>query len=121
MRRHVHTLSIGGIDCEFQVKLADVYIFFSEWNKVITRFNKPGDPAYIAATNRVMSRVVYRCMIKRGIWPFRKPYRSRRHMMQSLLKEEYSAFSNFVALHILNDGEDKKKEERIPEIDADGD
>jgi hypothetical protein len=117
MKNYVHILSIGGIDCQFQVRLADVYAFFKEWNRVITRFKNPGDPAYIAATNRAMSRIVYKSMIKRGVWPFRKPYRSRRHMMRSLLKEEYSDFSNFVALHILNDGEDKKKAE-TPEGDA---
>jgi hypothetical protein len=58
---------------------------------------------------------IWKCLIKRGIWPFKKPFRSLRKMISEIEIDEAGDLINFVGKRMLrmkefeSDGDDKKK------------
>jgi len=119
--KFVHKLSIGGIEHPLQLKLIHINDFFKKYNRILVenQINKTDTPAIISEkakkitlkVNNIIAKAVFKSMFKRGFLFWKKPFRSSRHMIRELLKEEYMDFSSFVADNILNEKkeDDKKK------------
>ena len=112
--KYIHTLSIGGEERKLKIKLVDVYWFFDKYNKLLIKYkNRYDDPKYTQEVNSALNNVVYKSLISTGFLFWKKPFRSRRQMVLSILKEEYPAYSAFIADNILNDITKKKKNQPI--------
>lgn len=109
--KYIHILSIGGEERKLKLKMVDLYWFFDKYNKLLIKYKDDfHNPKYTQDVNTVINEVVFRSLISTGFLFWKKPFWSRRQMVRSLLKEEYEAYSSFIADNILNDGTKKKKE-----------
>lgn len=111
-------IKIGGVECSARVKYKHVFGFYKAFNKELKKFSKKD----IALKNTIIPNefffgVVWKCLDKSGIWPFRKPYRSKKHMADSLLKDEVADMIQFVSRFVLDlkgtEEESKKKQENL--------
>ena len=111
--KYIHYLSIGGIERPLQLKLITINKFFIKWNKLISKYkDNPNSSIYTLKLNDLLNDVVYDSLFKEGYFFFKKPFRSRKHMIRSLLTEEYEAYSNFIADRILNEKKQTKKKQK---------
>jgi hypothetical protein len=115
----VKFFKVGGIERSARVKYKHVFGFFKSFNKEIKKHGKQD----VARKNTVISNefffgVLWKCLDKSGMWPFRKPFRSQRHMSDSILYDELPDIIQFVSRFVLDlkvtkesDEESKKKQE----------
>ncbi|PKL35873.1 MAG: hypothetical protein CVV44_20365 [Spirochaetae bacterium HGW-Spirochaetae-1] len=141
----MQTIKIGGVDREIILRHRQVNRFKRQYNRIYSyRFNKLVNDTYpdkkvlkgmsqeemtelVKKNAEIFNRAsfsipdwfwyktVYRSLVKRGLWPVRRPYRSWREMAQDIRKDEYFAIVHFVASEILDlnvpvVNVDKKKE-----------
>lgn len=61
--------------------------------------------------NYVFFQMLYKLLEKRGVWPFKKPFRSFRHMCKSIEKDEVEDMVYFINVNIFDMPvkEDKQK------------
>jgi hypothetical protein len=111
-------IKIGGQECSVRVKYKHVFGFFKEFNKILAKFKKK-DIALkqMVIPNEFFFKVLWKCVDKKGIWPFRKPFRSKKHMADSILYDELAEVIQFVSRFVLDikgtEEEGKKKQEIV--------
>lgn len=113
MRNDIINISIGGREYPTHVLYKDVEGFFVSFNKILKK-NK--GKAGLKIPNEYFFSVLWKCLVKEGFLFWKKPFRSKRHMVNSLLFSEISAVTVFISKHILKFEDDaadesKKKQE----------
>lgn len=128
----MQTIKIGGVDREIILRHRQVNRFKRQYNRIYSyQFNKLVNDTYpdkkvlkglsqdemmelVKKNANIFSQasfsipdwfwyqIVYVSLVKRGVWPFRRPYRSWRDMAQDIRKDEYFAIVHFVASQILD-------------------
>jgi len=113
-------IKIGGVERSVRVKYKHVFGFFKAFNKELKKFKKK-DIALkqMVIPNEFFFNVLWKCLDKSGVWPVQKPFRSKRHMADSLLYDELPDVIQFVSRFVLDlkaEGqteEDCKKKQEI--------
>lgn len=113
-------IKIGGVECSVRVKYKHVFGFYKAFNKELAKFTKK-DVALkkMVIPNEFFFAVVWKCLDKSGIWPVRKPFRSKQHMAGSILYDELQDIIQFVSRFVLDINgnvpaeESKKKQENL--------
>lgn len=107
-------ISIGGVEYPVRVLYKDVENFFKGFDKILR--NSKGKPK-VKIPNKFFFGVLWKCLVKDGYLMFKKPFRSKRHMINSLLYTEIPEITTFVSKHVLKfeddaaDPESKKKQD----------
>lgn len=111
------TIKIGGEDREYRLFYRDVFKFdarFKAVGRLIKDYQAQGKTYNL---DKFIFWCVWKSLTKRGVWPFRKPFRSMAHMIKRLEADEYQGCCDFVASAVLpkpKDGEAEKKNQGKP-------
>lgn len=105
------TIKIGGQDYDYEVLYNDIPIFMSRWNAIYwlckrefkKRTGKEYDPTSdsLIIPNQFYFWVCWKCLVKRGWWPFKKPFRSMRQMIKHIRKDEFQKMVTLAGHDIL--------------------
>jgi hypothetical protein len=118
--RTIETISIGGEDREVKLRMIIVSKILVLYNKVfflsvrdkekrIGRKLKDSDSVVIP--NYFYFWSIWKILVKKGFWPFRRPFRSRRKMIKEILSDEFVKMVTFIGEKVLNtQSEDKEQE-----------
>lgn len=115
------TVLIGGIEREVKLKYLKSEKILKKYRKYydIERrhfyqengyaFNPNNKEHSLIIPNKFFFWSVWTCLIKKGIWPFRKPYRTMSSMVRDINRDEYEKIISFTGSYIFATGEDKKQ------------
>lgn len=105
-------IKIGGIDRAIRVRYVDVAKLLMRWNIIYglckKQFLKENGREFIPDKDSIIIPhhfyfwSIWKCLVKRGFWPFRKPYRSMRQMIKDIDKNELNEMVIFVGQKILD-------------------
>jgi len=90
-------IKIGGVEYATKVLYKDVESFLKSFNKILKKNKKPG----LKIPNTYFFNTLWKCLVKDGYLFWKKPFRSKRHMINSLLYDEIADITLFISKHIL--------------------
>lgn len=100
------TLTIGGVEHEVEflfihrkkiIRWFSVYLLMAVREFRHKNKRDPLDSDPIVVSNDFFFKCTWLILKKRGVWPFRKPFRSRRVMVKNILNHEYQAIVDFIS------------------------
>ena len=103
-------LKIGGIDCELIITYRQWWKFLKVYNRTYYIAKKKADKikADVVIPNDFFFWVIWKCLVKKGIWPLKKPFHSMGNMIKKIRKDEYRKIVDFVGNEILGNMEEGK-------------
>ena len=105
------TIKLGGKECEYVILYRDVSVFLKRWNLIYglakkqfskthgREFNPAADSLPIP--NLFYFWVVWKCLKKKGWWPFKRPFRSMRAMINNIERDEFDEIVAFAGREIF--------------------
>lgn len=103
MKENQLNVSIGGTQYPVRVLYKDVESFFINFNKILIKNN---DKSNLKIPNTFFFNTLWKCLESSGYLFWKKPFRSKRQMINSLLYDEITQVTMFVSKHILKFEED---------------
>ncbi len=104
------TIRIGGKDHPCKLTYNDYEIFMKRYFLLKEHDGRLKEKGKAYNWNYYVFWTVWKCLEKKGVWPFRKPFRSIRHMSKSILFEEFNDVSSFMNSKILKTSETKRED-----------
>lgn len=95
-------IEVAGQKVDIIILYKDFYRFKDRANKLINldlKLRKDGKAGY--NFNFFIFWCLYKCIQSKGIWPFKKPFRSLGYMIKRIRQNEYDDIVDFFNEHIL--------------------
>jgi len=98
MKSGIIYITIGGVEYPTRVLYKDIEGFFKAFNKILIKNNgKPG----LKIPNTFFFNTLWKCLVKDGHLFWKKPFRSKRQMINSILYDEVPGITMFISTHVL--------------------
>jgi hypothetical protein len=116
---YVKYIRIAGNEYAATVRYKDVISFLKNYNKTLQKMAKKYGAEKkvesLIVPNKFFFNIVWKCLYKSGVWPKRRPFRSKRHMVSMIQYEDLESIIFFVSRFILNyePAGDKKKQQGV--------
>jgi len=96
------TMVIGGKEVEIIFRYVHYMKFMGVYNRLIEVDRKLQAKGQRYNFDYFVFRCIWKCIPKKGFWPFKKPFRSLRKMIKEVRVNEYKVVTNFFNDRVLN-------------------
>lgn len=108
-------IRIGGKDVEYRIKMQMAFRIMKKYNAVYMALSRATKSPKVLMPNWFFTWAAWKVLEKRGIWPFRKPFRSLRHMAGEIELQEFKNVITMLGKAVLNtQTADEPEEDREP-------
>jgi len=110
-------LKIDGKEIEIELKYYKKEFFIKRFGILKEHSKQLAEKGITYNWNMFFFWTTWECLIKRGIWPFKKPFRSLAHMIKSINDNEYEEVINYTTNKILGVKKTEGKETKNPQTE----
>lgn len=104
----METIKIGGKDYPIKLTYNKFNSYIEKYGVLLEKAKQMKEQGKNYNWNMFLFWTVWEGLEKKGFWPFRKPFRSMAHMIDSVLFEEVDALTVWASNKILGSGEDRE-------------
>lgn len=102
---------IGNKQVEIALRYKNVMKYRGRYNALVDIDRKLRERGKYYNWDYFIFWCLWKVVLKKGFWPFRKPFRSLRHMMKEVRWDEFQNLFEFISVRVVGNQPMKKTEE----------
>lgn len=102
--RYKLTVNIGGEPYQVKVLYKDIFKFYKNFSKTYDKalIKARKEKKELIIPNDYFFNTLWGCLEKDGFWIWKKPFRNKKQMINSILYDEVNDIITFISKHVLH-------------------